>query len=94
MCRQHYTCSLGHTLPSGSVNVTLGHAGSAELFMYSRAIFLIQLEISSVRCPHIHLMFEYVDLIGRIIRPRADTPTYADVVINVCSVASIYAEVL
>lgn len=41
-----------------------------------------------------HLMFEYVDLIGRIIGPRADAPTRADVVINVCRVASIYAEAL
>ena len=39
-------------------------------------------------------MFEYTDLIGWIISLRADAPAYTDVVINVCSVASIYAQVL
>lgn len=69
-------------MSAGATRARLNYLCTAELF------FLIQLEISSARRPRMHLVFEYVDLIGRIIGPRAD------VVINVCRVASIYAEAL
>lgn len=75
-------------MSAGATRARLNYLCTAELF------FLIQLEISSARRPRMHLMFDYVDLIGRIIGPRADAPTCADVVINVCRVASIYAEAL